>query len=591
MKSFFIAITMGMISAVPSMVLGQMYFETKFKTPFELSDGKNTATYQEIINHYKTLDEKYSQAKLLDLGLSDAGDPLHAFIVSQDLTFDPRHPSRKDKIVVMIMNGIHPGEPDGIDAGMMFFDVILGSQEGMKEYKDLIFVVIPVYNVGGCKNQSPFRRANQNGPSSYGSRGNGRNLDLNRDFIKADSRNTRLFHKLFKDWDPDLFLDTHVSNGADYTYTNTLLATTSDKLPPPQKELLEESLEPFLYQRMKKAGHEMIPYVNVFRGDPKDGYSQFYDSPRYSTGYAALHGCIGFMLENHMLKDFKERVYSTFEFLLDFGTMALKYRKEIKEARSGSASLIQGKKSFPIQWTLDKDQQGSLEFKGYEKVPTISQVTGDTVWVYDREKPWEEEIPYWKRYKVVDSVSKPFAYLIPFAWSELAEELKRNGVEVKKLKTDLSVDQVTHYKISKIETSRRISGGHYYHWQVETEELVARGKFEKEDLLVLCDQEKVRFIIETLEPRATDSYFRWNYFDQVLQRQEWFSTYVFDSYAEKFLEENPEVRAKFDKKMKEDEEFAGNPTLQYIFIFDESPYSEPEYMLYPISRIENPIDF
>ncbi len=583
MRSFFVA---SILIIAWHSGLSQYHYDTKFKTPFEQSKGKETAGYEEIIDHYKTLDEHYTQAKLTELGPSDAGEPLHLFVVSQDMIFDPHHPSRKDKTVIMIMNGIHPGESDGIDASMIFFDVILNGQEEMKEFKDLIFVVFPVYNVGGCKNQKPYRRANQNGPTQFGSRGNARNLDLNRDFIKADSRNTRLFQKAFVNWDPDLFLDTHVSNGADYSYTNTLLSTGHDKLYKPQKELLKSKLEPFLFQKMKRAGHEMTPYVNVFGKDPLNGYAQFFDSPRYSTGFAAIHHTLGFMLENHMLKPYRERVYSTFDFLLEFGRMGLKYREEIKETKRLSKTIAQDKTVFPIQWDVDFDREEKIMFKGFQRVWKISSVTDDTLWYYDREKPYEEEISFYEHFNVSDSVSAPFAYHIPFAWENVAKELKRNGVKLTRIDEPDEHVEAMRYRIVDLETSQRMNGGHHYHWKVGRERVESNIRFEKGDYLVYTDQQKVRFIMETLEPTATDSYFRWNYFDPILQRHEWFSTYVFDAYAEEFLNNNPEVKREFEERKIADREFASSPYLQYLFIFEKSPYKEPEYRLYPISRIE-----
>jgi Zinc carboxypeptidase len=569
---------------------GQFELNTRFRTPFEVSKGKRTATYEEIIDHYKKLADTYSQAKLVNLGRTDAGDPLNLFVVSPDRIFDPIHPSRKNKTVIMIMNGIHSGEPDGIDASMMFFDVILNSQNEMKEFSDVIFVVFPVYNVGGCKNQKPNRRANQNGPELLGSRGNSKNLDLNRDFIKADSRNAKLFQKTFGQWKPDIFLDTHVSNGADYPYTNTLLSTTADKLYGPQKVLLKESLEPHLFQKMRKAGFEMCPYVNVFGADPKNGITQFFDSPRYSTGYASLHHCIGFMLENHMLKDFKDRVNSTFEFLVAFGAMGMKYSKEIREAKQKAEGIALGSSVFPILWDLDESQKGKLKFKGYTRKRKLSMVTGDSVWFFDRENTWVEEIPYLNAFQPIDSVSKPFAYLIPYAWGEIVENLKRNGVRVNRLKEAGVFSGARAYQIDEIETSARRNGGHYFHETVKLSAIESKQEFSPGDFVVFTDQSAIRFIMETLEPRAHDSFFRWNFFDATLQRHEWFSSYVFDEYAEGLLAKEPDFRLEFEKKKKEDLDFASSSFLQYLFIFDHSPFREPEYNLYPIVRLEEKVD-
>ncbi|MDQ3292253.1 MAG: hypothetical protein M3Q05_13280, partial [Bacteroidota bacterium] len=199
-------------------------------TPYEKSTGNKTATYQECIAYYQKLDKAYEALKLVEYGSTDVGKPLHVAVLSSDKDFNPVSLRKKNKRILLIQNGIHPGEPEGIDASMMLARDYLQKKEWQAYLKDVVVLFIPIYNVDGSLNRNSYSRANQEGPESYGFRGNARNLDLNRDYIKNDSRNAQTFTKIFQEWQPDVFVDTHTSNGADYQHTMTLIATQKDKL-------------------------------------------------------------------------------------------------------------------------------------------------------------------------------------------------------------------------------------------------------------------------------------------------------------------------------------------------------------------------
>jgi len=240
---------------------------------------------------------------MLTMGETDAGLPLHLVLYSADKVFDTASWHRMHKLVILINNGIHPGEPDGIDASMMLLrDLAIGK---IKAPANIVLAVIPIYNVGGSLNRSGFTRVNQNGPISYGFRGNAQNLDLNRDFVKSDSKEAVSFAKIFHLTHPDIFIDNHVSDGADYQYTMTLLTTQHDKLGGPIGQYLHEKFEPSIYQSMASKNMDITPYVNFEEGNPEKGWNFYYRySPRYSTGYAALFQTMAFMPETHMLKPF-----------------------------------------------------------------------------------------------------------------------------------------------------------------------------------------------------------------------------------------------------------------------------------------------
>src|ERR1700743_3362025 len=282
-------------------------------TPYELSKDKNyTATYAEIIAYYQKLNKQYPQMKMINYGTTDVGKPLTLIVLSKDKVFDPALIKKQNKRVLLINNGIHPGEPEGIDASMMLVRDML---QNNKLPKDVVLCFIAVYNIDGCLHRG-LSRINQNGPRAYGFRGNYKNLDLNRDFIKADSKNAWAFEKILNTWQPDVFLDNHTSDGADYQYVMTLIETQKDKQNPILAEYTSKTLSPELYKRMKKSGYEMIPYVESGRGGtPDSGIVAYLETPRYATGYTAQRNIISYITETHMLKSYDKRVHATYNFM------------------------------------------------------------------------------------------------------------------------------------------------------------------------------------------------------------------------------------------------------------------------------------
>ena len=210
--------------------------------------------------------------KLINYGTTDVGKPLTLVVLSRDKVFDPALIKKEGKRVLLINNGIHPGEPEGIDASMML------SRDMLKKNalpKNVVICMIAVYNIDGCLNRG-LSRINQNGPRAYGFRGNYRNLDLNRDFIKADSRNALAFEQILNTWNPEIFLDNHTSDGADYQYVMTLIETQKDKQNPILADYTSKTLSPFLYKSMKESGYEMTPYVESEEKSPDNGHCKFF---------------------------------------------------------------------------------------------------------------------------------------------------------------------------------------------------------------------------------------------------------------------------------------------------------------------------
>jgi hypothetical protein len=552
------------------------------QTPFE-KDANYSASYQEVIAYYQKLDSFSNMLSVQEFGMTDAGYPLHEIIISNDGAFDPDQIRENGKLVLFINNGIHPGEPCGIDASMMLTRDLIFKQTALLER--ITVVLVPVYNIGGTLNRGSYSRANQEGPQAYGFRGNAKNLDLNRDFIKCDSKNAQSFNQLFSKWNPELFIDTHTSNGADYQYTMTLIATQKDKLGGPLADYLINHLLPAQYDAMKNEGWEMTPYVYA-RETPDEGIAGFLDLPRYSSGYASLKNSISYMPETHMLKPYKDRVMSTYTFLLHTLRIMQEQSGDLQQAYSDQLKYLQNQTHFPIQWSLSFDQADTILFKGYEAGFKPSEVTGHSRLYYDRAKPYEKKVPFYNNYKQSLSVEKPDMYIIPQAYDAVIERLKWNNVEIELLDEDRSFEAEIYY-IKDFETSPSAYEGHYLHSNVQSESRTLQMHFRKGDVIVRTNQPQVRYIIETLEPQSADSFFAWNFFDGILMQKEYFSSYVFEDLAAELLSKDPALKKALNEAKAADPKLAENGRAQLDFIYKRSPHFEQTYMRYPVARIFN----
>ena len=553
-----------------------------FETVFEKSQGLETATYQETIQYYKDLATAYSSISIDSIGSTDSGKPLHLVTLNPDGNFNFES-IRNDKRILLINNGIHPGESDGIDATMMLFrDMASGKIEAPKH---TVLATIPIYNVGGSLNRNTSTRTNQNGPKAYGFRGNARNFDLNRDFIKSDTKNAKTFAQIFHLVKPDVFIDNHVSNGADYQYTLTHLFTQHNKLGGSLGNYLHTKMQPNLEAKLADKQWDITPYVNVFNKVPEGGFSQFMDSPRYSTGYTTLFNTLGMMVETHMLKPYKQRVEGTFELMKSMIEIIEEDHEQIKSLRQDYNQQLIAKKTYPLQWEIDTTKTTTLNFKGFEGNMIPSNVTDADRLKFDRNKPFTKQITYQNYFKPSLEIEIPKAYIIPQGWWNVIELLKLNDVDMTPLSKDSTIT-VQSYKIDNYQTRSQAYEGHYQHYNTTIKVSEETITFNKGDFIIKTNQEAFRYLIETLEPQAPDSFFNWNFFDTILQQKEGFSPYVWEDKAELILRQDPKLRINFNLKKSYDKDFASNWYAQLDWLHKQSVNYEKSHLQYPVYRLK-----
>ncbi len=553
-----------------------------FTTLFETSNGTETANYYQIIAFYENLAEAYPSVAIYEMGRTDSGKRLHLVTFNPNRTFESEFSKEKDQNIILINNGIHPGESDGIDASMLLLRDL--AQGKIKTPQNTIIAVIPVYNIGGALNRNTSSRTNQNGPKEYGFRGNARNYDLNRDFIKADTKNAGAFAEIFHIVEPDLFIDNHVSNGADYQYTLSHLFTQHDKLGGALGEYLHNSFMPQLEDSLQIKHWDITPYVNVFNRMPENGFSQFIDTPRYSTGYATLFNTLGMMIETHMLKPYKDRVEGTYELMKSFINIAEKDAEVIQELRKNSTSRFKEGVLYPLSWKVDSSEFTTLSFKGYEAEMVPSDITGADRLKFDTNAPFTKDVTYYNYMTPKTSVTIPEKYIIPKGYWNVIEQLDNNEIEYERARNE-EVIKARVYRIKSYDTRRNPYEGHYLHYNTQVEITEEDVTIKEGDYIIETQQPGVRYLLETLEPTAPDSFFNWNYFDTILQQKEDFSPYVWEDKARVFLDEHPAIKAQFEAKKDSDPNFANNWYAQLDWIHKQSPNYENSHLRYPIVRV------
>ena len=566
-----------------------MAFQVQAQAPALLSlryYENYSPTYDEVIELYRLLDRSSSEGTLLEAGQTDTGKPLHVFVISRNGEISPEVLRQQGKTILLVNNGIHPGEPEGIDASLEFADDILRNKDGMNKWLDnTAIVIIPVYNIGGALNRSAWNRSGQTTPYETGFRGNYGNLDLNRDFVKADSKNARSFSKIFQYWNPDVFLDTHTTNGSDHQHAITMIPPQADQFPKAMQGLIRDVLLPGLYGEMDKGDYPLIPYVDFFYEDVRSGLRGGQESPRYSSGYATTFHSLGMMTENLIYATYPDRVKSTYEFIRALSMLTSEYNENILAARKAGIRESMALDKYPIRYEIDTTRYRMITFHGYENDrQQISKVTGLPRLGYDRTRPFTANIKYFDTYQPVEWVEVPEYFVLPQAWKPVMERLAINQVEYTRLSKDTTIEVTVDY-FEEVGSPPRPYNGHFFHDKVTTRSEVQQVTFYAGDWLIPVRQERIRFIMEVLEPLSRDSYFRWNFFDAVLDQREYFSSFGFEENALLTLEKFPELKKALEEKRNNDPEFAKNHRAQLQFIYENSPWLEKTWKRNPVAKI------
>jgi hypothetical protein len=556
-------------------------------TFYEKSGFKATPSYEETIAYCKQLDEASPSIHFTTFGTSPQGRDLPLLIVDAGHNFDPVSARKTGNLILLIEAGIHSGEIDGKDAGLMFFrDLVIHKKFG-ETPKNVTFLFIPIFNVDGHERFGPYNRINQDGPEEMGWRTTAQNLNLNRDFLKADAPEMQAWLKLFQQWQPDFFVDIHVTDGADYQYVMTHGLETHGNMEEGLTRWTVEQFIPEIESHMDKSGYPVFPYVMFRRWhDPRSGLRSSVGGPRYSQGYAAARNRIGLLVENHSLKDYKTRVSSSYELLNFLCSYLEEHAASIKNlnisADKYTASAEFRKKSFAVNYTTGKDSI-MIDFRGVEYDIEKSDLTGGDWFRYFPEKPVTYKVPYFYQQIPSATVRLPEAYIIPPEWQEIIKKLPLHGIKYVTLRESVTIN-VESYRFIKVEYAKSTYEGRL---QVTTvfDTYTEEREYPEGSVVIPTDQPSARIIAHMFEPGSPDSYLQWGYFNAIFELKEYFETYAMEAYARKMLDETPGLKEEFEKWKEANPESAQSQWSQLEWFYFRSPWVDQKRNVYPVGRI------
>ena len=557
-------------------------------THFEKSDHLESPDYVNSLKYFQKFSDNSAYVKIKTIGLTPQGRKLKVIIVSKDKAFTPEQAKKSGKAIVFIQNGIHPGEVEGKDACMLLLREILITKEKLSFLDNTILLIIPVLNVDGHERISPFNRPNQSGPKKMGWRTNALNLNLNRDYLKADSPEIRSFLKLFNDWLPDFMIDNHTTNGADYQYHVTYGIETHQNIDRGLINWIDKKYLPHLLGNVEGDGFIIGPYMEFKSGTIESGIIDLPAPPRLSHGYCATQNRICLLVETHSLKPFSNRVYSTKSMMEHSISFVNDNHKELislnKEAdRETVKYYLSTKKKFPLV-LKGNGKYDKYMFKGFEWYDEHSELTGSTVRKYTN-KPLEIEIPIFNKANSEKKISVPLAYLIPQQFSEIIDVIKTHQIKFNVLKSSKNI-KVEKYRFEDVRFAPRPYEGRQIP-SFKCNAFIEKIDVDAGTLIVYTNQRQLRVIVNLLEPEAPDSFVNWGFFNAFFERKEYAEAYVMEPYAKQMMKEDSSIRSEFYKKLNEDESFRNNGGERLDFFYKRSPFYDRGENIYPIMRLIN----
>ncbi|MCK4569708.1 MAG: hypothetical protein KAT76_05405 [Bacteroidales bacterium] len=563
--------------------------KTSWTTLFETSNGLQTATYEEVINYSRRLAEASPRVTYEVIGLSAGGFEIPILIINKTGLSTPEDVRASGDVIMLIEGGIHPGEAEGTDAILMLMRDIVITKEFESLLDHVTFIFLPAFNVDGLNRFGPYNRINQNGPEEMGWRANSQNLNLNRDFLKADTPEMHAWLKMFNAWLPDFFIDCHTTDGADYQYVLTYAMEVFGTMDPMLTRWQKKEFLPYVQGKMDISKLLMFPYVSFRRWhDPQSGLRSGPASPRLSQGYTAIQNRPGLLIETHMLKPHKDRTEATYALLVysaEFLNMNPdKLKLILKVADATTANVAFRDRPYPIRWTRDNTDSVMVEFKGVEYDIVESDLTGGKWFQYHPEKPLTYELPWFNRSVPSQEVDLPEAYIIPQQWYEVIYRLALHGVEVNYLLKDTDI-WVEQYRFNNPRWGRGPYEGRFTMNNIEYETFRDTVSFPKGSAVVDMNQRTAMVIANVLEPKAPDSYVYWGFFDAIFEQKEYSETYVMETLAREMLEADPDLKAEFEKKKEKDPEFSKSQWGMLNWFYSKTPYWDEKKNLYPVGKI------
>jgi hypothetical protein len=557
------------------------------RTVGETSGFVKTGRYDEVERLCAAFAKAWpGKVRCIEFGKSPEARPMLALVASGDGTLTAPAARTKARPVVLMQGGIHAGEIDGKDAGFQVLRELLEGSVAPGVLDKVTFVFIPVLNVDGHERVSRANRPNQNGPEEMGWRVTSQNLNLNRDYVKADAPEMQALLRLLNEWDPIVYADLHVTNGAQFEHDisfNVSPTLAGDAgLRASASGLLRGLLD-----RLKAQGSLPLDFYPSFRrsDDPASGFEASVGPPRFSQEYWALRNRIGVLVETHSWKPYAARVKTTRASILAMLEMAATQAVEWRAAADAADqrdTLVRGPLALAYRVT---ERTKTVDFRGYAYTRTPSAISGGLVTRYDPTKPEIWRVPLYDEVTPALSVEAPRGgYLVPAAYAGLVEaKLALHGIESRRLAAAQAGAAVETFRATKVTRSPATFEGRTTvtlegAWKADTRDLPAGSLF------VPIAQPRSRLAMAVLEPGAPDALVSWGFFNGVFERKEYMEGYVTEQAAEAMLAADPELRKAFAQRLATEPEFARDPAARLDFFYRRHPAFDERFNLYPVYR-------
>lgn len=549
-------------------------------TPFELSDGFESPNYAETMAWLEKLANESPYLTMTNPGVSEQGRIIHMIIASGDQDFSALELSTSKKPLILIQAGIHAGEIDGKDAGMMLLrDIAFGDKKELLNEANILF--IPILNTDGHERSSEFGRVNQRGPKVMGWRTNANNLNLNRDYTKLETAGVQTISTIINTYNPDLYIDVHVTDGADYQYDITYGFVETGGYSPEISSWLSTNFKPEVDQALEEMGH--IPGPLLFAANGEDfsaGNVAFSFSPRFSHTYGDIRHMASILIENHSLKPFKQRVLGTYVFLeqaiRSLGAHFESLQKAVESDRN------QPKESIVVKFKFRDTPADSMKFLGVASSKVTSEITG-AEYVQWEGTPIEQVVPSILMDEPVTSVPVPKAYWISAEWSDVIQRIKAHGIEIEEL-TETKEIRLEYSKLTEYSMGNQPYEGEMRIRSFKKEEEYRAVQMPAGSIRMKTDQPLGELVVILAEPESVDSFFQWGYFNSVLSQTEYMERYIMEPLIAKMLTEDAALKTEFEEKKASNPEFAKNARAIYSWFYAKTPYFDQNWKVIPVGR-------
>ncbi|RJE74162.1 hypothetical protein BGP76_13295 [Reichenbachiella sp. MSK19-1] len=554
--------------------------EDPWITYCEQSGMTETPSYQETVAWLSKLVDTGSLLHLTTIGESEQQRDIVMVIASSEENFTVQGLKNSNKPLLLVQAGIHAGEIDGKDAGLMLLrDIAVGGKEKLLDKVNLLFV--PILNTDGHERISPYNRVNQRGPKNMGWRTNAQNLNLNRDYSKLETAGVQAIVQVINEYEPDLYLDLHVTDGADYQFDITY-GWPGDAGHSQYSSLwLGRVFKPAVDKALTANGHVPGPLMFAFNDrDFSEGNAEYEFSPRFSDAYGDLRHVPSILVENHSLKPYKQRVLGTYVLLEQTMKILAKEGKQLRKAKEMDQASRPD--SVVLSYRLSESLADSMSLKGIKSEMKPSSIT-DGEYIAWTGTSYEEEIVVRRMNEPNKVVSMPKAYWIPAEWAVIIDKLKAHGVKMDII-TKPEVQQVQQYTIEEFSMNAMPFEGHVRCGDFELGKTTRLVTYAPGSARISTDQPLGRLVALLLEPDSPDSFLQWGYFHSIFSRTEYIEEYVIEPLAEQMLAKDAKLKERFESKKATDSVFAQSPRAIYEWFYQQSPYYDKQWKVYPVTR-------